>query len=174
MGLDSQQDNQWITRADVLHVCPAPKQLHQSTKWNSQHIKQTLHTFWENQSSGRPGFPKGLIALLTETLTSTNNRTAAEGTHNATRLQVIKTAGSFNIQHTHTHLTALFSGTTQVSRYQKGKPIWILVKQDSEWQWYQLGCMQVCISLQTDNHSSISPLSFLQAGCPSCRPTNSI
>jgi len=34
--------------------------------------------------------------------------------------------------------------------------------------------MQVCTSLQTDNHPSTSPLSFLQAGCPSCRPTNSI
>ena len=27
-------------------------------------------------------------------------------------------------------------------------------------------------SLQTDNHASTPPLSFLQAGCPSCRPTN--
>jgi len=44
---------------------------------------------------------------------------------------------------------------------------------DSEWQWHQLGHMQVCISLQTDNHASTSLLSFLQAGCPSCRPTNS-
>jgi len=34
--------------------------------------------------------------------------------------------------------------------------------------------MQVCISLQTDNHARTPPLSFLQAGCPSCRPTNSI
>jgi len=36
------------------------------------------------------------------------------------------------------------------------------------------GHMQVCTSLQTDNHASTSPLSFLQARCPSCRPTNSI
>jgi len=35
--------------------------------------------------------------------------------------------------------------------------------------------MQVCTSLQTDNHASNPPLSFLQAGCPSCRrPTNSV
>jgi len=34
--------------------------------------------------------------------------------------------------------------------------------------------MRVCTSLQTDNHASTSPLSFLQAGCPSCRPTNSV
>jgi len=34
--------------------------------------------------------------------------------------------------------------------------------------------MQVCTSLQTDNHASTPPLSFLQAGCPSCRLTNSV
>jgi len=45
---------------------------------------------------------------------------------------------------------------------------------DSEWQWHQMGQMQVCTSLQTDNHAGIPPLSFLQAKCPYCRPTNSI
>ena len=45
---------------------------------------------------------------------------------------------------------------------------------DSEWQWHQLGYMQVCTSLQTDNHASTPPLCFLQTGCPSCRPTNSV
>jgi len=34
--------------------------------------------------------------------------------------------------------------------------------------------MQVCTLLQTDNHTSTPPLCFLQAGCPSCRPTNSV
>ena len=29
-------------------------------------------------------------------------------------------------------------------------------------------------SLQTDNHASTPPLSFLQAECPSCHPTNSV
>jgi len=29
---------------------------------------------------------------------------------------------------------------------------------DSEWQWHQLGHMQVCTSLQTDNHASTPPL----------------
>jgi len=43
------------------------------------------------------------------------------------------------------------------------------------WQWHQLDHTQIiCISLQTDNHASTSPLSFLQAGCPSCCPTNSV
>jgi len=35
--------------------------------------------------------------------------------------------------------------------------------------------MQVCTSLQTDNHTSRAYHSvFLQAGCPFCRPTNSV
>ena len=45
---------------------------------------------------------------------------------------------------------------------------------DSEWQWHQLGHMQVCTSLQTDHHASTPPLSFLQAGCPSLCLTNSV
>jgi len=49
-----------------------------------------------------------------------------------------------------------------------------MVIRDSEWQWHQLGYMQFCTSLQTDNHASTPPLSFLQAGCPSCRSTNSV
>jgi len=62
-----------------------------------------------------------------------------------------------------------------VSRYQKGKTnLNFTGARDSEWQWHQLGLMQVCTSLQTDNHASTPPLSFLQAGCPSCRPTSSV
>ena len=34
--------------------------------------------------------------------------------------------------------------------------------------------MQACTSLQTDSHASTPPLKFLQSGCPSCRPTNSV
>ena len=34
--------------------------------------------------------------------------------------------------------------------------------------------MQICTLIQTHNHASIPPLSFLQAGCPSCCPTNSV
>ena len=82
------------------------------------------------------------------------------------------------LQHTHTHTLPFngpFSGTTQVSRYQKGKTnLDVAEARDSEWQWRQLGRMQVCTLLQTDNHASTPPLSFLQAGCPSCRPTNSV
>jgi len=62
-----------------------------------------------------------------------------------------------------------------VCRYQIGKiNLDFTEARDSEWQWHQLGHMQVCTSLQTDNHASSPPLSFLQTGCPSCLPTNNI
>jgi len=62
-----------------------------------------------------------------------------------------------------------------VSRYQKGKTnLDFTEERDSEWQWHKLGYMQVCTSLQTDNHASTPLLSFLQTVCSSCRPTNSV
>jgi len=46
---------------------------------------------------------------------------------------------------------------------------------DSEWQWHQLGHVQICISFQTDNHASTPPLkSFFTGGCFFCRATNNI
>ena len=69
-----------------------------------------------------------------------------------------------------------FSGTTRVGRYQKVKPIWILLKQEtvsgsgiSPWTI----CKSAPRSRQTATpapHHSV----FLQDGCPSCRPTNSV
>ena len=78
--------------------------------------------------------------------------------------------------YTYTHpFNGHLSRTTWVSRYQKGKiNLDFTEARDSERQWHQLGHMQVCTLLQTDNHANTSPLSFLQAECPSCRPTNSV
>jgi len=78
--------------------------------------------------------------------------------------------------HTHTHLfNGPLSGTITVSQYQRGKTnLDFTEARDSEWQWHQIGHIQVCTSLQTDSHASTPPLSFLQAGCPSCRPTNAV
>jgi len=74
-----------------------------------------------------------------------------------------------------THTPGPFSGTIRVGRYQKGKTnLGFTEARDSEWQWHQLCYVQVCTSLQTDNYASTPPLSFLQAGCPSCCPTNSV
>jgi len=76
--------------------------------------------------------------------------------------------------HTHTRLTALFPRLPRWAGTRKVKLIWILLKQETEWQWHQPGRMQVCTWIQTDNHTSTPPLCFLQAGCPSCSPTNSV
>ena len=65
----------------------------------------------------------------------------------------------------------LFSRTTWVSRYQKGKTnLDFTGASDSEWQWHQLGHMQVCTSLQTDNHANTPPLSFFTGRMPFLPP----
>jgi len=48
-----------------------------------------------------------------------------------------------------------------MSLYQKGKTnLGFTEAIDSEWQWHQLGYMQGCTFLQTDNHASTPPHSF--------------
>jgi len=75
---------------------------------------------------------------------------------------------------THAHpFNGPLSGTPQVSRYiyQKGKTnLDFTGTRDSEWQWHQLGHMQVCTSFQTDNHANIPPLSFFTARMPFLSP----
>jgi len=62
-----------------------------------------------------------------------------------------------------------------VSQYQKDKTnLDFTEARDSEWQWHQLGHMQSAprsrqITTLAPHHSV-----FLQAGCPSCHPTNSV
>jgi len=60
-----------------------------------------------------------------------------------------------------------------VSQYQKGKTnLDFTEARDSEWQWHYLDHMQVCTSLQRDNHANTSPFSFLQArALPAAQPT---
>ena len=76
---------------------------------------------------------------------------------------------------THTHtFNGPFSGTTRVSRYQKGKPIWILLMQEAvsgsgiSWAIHKSAPRSRQITMPAPHHS------VLQAGCPSCRPTNSL
>ena len=80
-----------------------------------------------------------------------------------------------SLLHTHSRLTAFFpglpgyAGTRRISHsgFSETEMMW--------WQWHQPDHMQViCTSLQMDNHASTSSLKFLRAGCPSCRPTNSV
>jgi len=56
-----------------------------------------------------------------------------------------------------------------VNRYQKGKTnLDFTEARDSEWHWHQLGHMQVCTSLQTDDHTP--PLSFFTGRTPFLPP----
>jgi len=93
-----------------------------------------------------------------------------------TRIQNLKSLAVAVAEILHTHLfNGPFSGTTRVSRYQKCKTnLDFTEARDSQWQWHQLGRMQVCTSLQTDNHASIPPLSFYRLDAlPAAQPTAS-
>jgi len=58
-----------------------------------------------------------------------------------------------------------------VSQYQKGKTNLDFTKaRDSEWQWHQLGHMQVCTLLQTDNHASQPTTQFFTGRMPFLPP----
>jgi len=80
--------------------------------------------------------------------------------------------GYINPNPPHTHsFSGPFSGTTWVSRYQKGKTnLDFTEARDSEWQWHQLGNTQVCTLLQTENHASIPRLSFFTGRMPFLPP----
>jgi len=76
----------------------------------------------------------------------------------------------------HTHpFNCSLSGTTWVSQYQKVKTNRDFTEaRDSKWQWHHLGHLQVCTSLQTDNHASTPPLSFHRPDAlPAAQPTAS-
>jgi len=79
--------------------------------------------------------------------------------------------------HTHTRLTALFPGLPGRAGTRKVKPIWILLKQETvsgagiSWAICKSAPRSRQIGLTTPApHHSV----FLQPGCPSCHPTNSV
>ena len=79
------------------------------------------------------------------------------------------------ILHTHTRLMALFPGLPRWAGTRKVKPIWILLKQEtvsgSGISWAICKSAPRSRQITTpEPHRSV----FLQAGCPSCRPTNSV
>jgi len=62
-----------------------------------------------------------------------------------------------------------------VCRHQKGKTnLDFTEARDNEWQWqwHQLDHMQICISLQKNNHASTPPLDFYRPDAlPAAQPT---
>ena len=77
--------------------------------------------------------------------------------------------------HTHTRLTALCPGLPRWAGTRKVQPIWILLKQETvsgigiSWAICKSAPCSRQITMPAP-HRSV----FLQAGCPSCRPTNSV
>ena len=76
---------------------------------------------------------------------------------------------------THTCLTTLFPRLSRSAGTRKVKPIWILLKQEIvsgsgiSWAICKSAPHSTRITTAAPHHSV-----FLQAGCPSCRPTNSV
>ena len=77
--------------------------------------------------------------------------------------------------HIHTRLTAVGPGLPAWAGTRKVKPVWILLKQETvsgngiSWAVCKSAPCSRQITMPALHHSV-----FLQIGCPSCRPTNSI
>jgi len=92
--------------------------------------------------------------------------TVCKQSHDNASISAASTAHSCtsNDIRSHTHARACvfnvpLSWTTRMSRYQKGKTnLDFTEARDCVWLWHLLGYMQVCTSLQTDNHASTPPL----------------
>ena len=73
--------------------------------------------------------------------------------------------------HTHTHLTAPCPGLPWWAGTRKEKPIWISLKQET----VASAGPYASLHLARDRYPRQHPTTqFLQAGCPSCRPSNSV
>jgi len=97
-----------------------------------------------NLKTSKHGFLRLKLIYPPVRFNSGPSRSAAIQIQNATQFKLLH---PFN---------SLFSRTTWVSRYQKGRTILDFNEaRDDGWQWHQLDHMQIiCTLLQTDNHTS--------------------
>jgi len=131
--------------------------LHQTTRPQSIRINTKKHSI--RHFPGLEKLPHGSTKITKKTFDRNINTLITSG---STRTHA----------RTHTHpFNGPFSGTTRVS----GKPIWILLKQEKvsgsgiSWAICKSASRSRQITMPVPHHSS-----FLQAGCPSCRPTNNV
>ena len=91
------------------------------------------------------------------------------------KCRTVKISYSESQWHIHIHLMALLSGTTQVSRYQKGRTnLDFTEARNSEWQWHQLGQMQVWpYSRQITTPASHHSVFYRPDALPATQPTAS-
>jgi len=73
---------------------------------------------------------------------------------------------------THSRSTALIRGYPGELIPQKGKTnLDFTEARDIEWKWNPLGHMQLCTSLQTNNHASTPPVFYRPNALPAAQPT---
>ena len=124
--------------------------------------KQTIGAYHFMTSSDR--FPVPVWSALKSNLTIWWCQNLPKRAVNGLTVQVSTTelGKMFQIftMHTHTRLTALCPGLSRWAGTKKVKPIWAICKSAHRSR---------KITTPAPHHSS-----FLQAGCPSCRPTNSV
>jgi len=91
------------------------------------------------------------------------------------RVKTLK-ALSFYITHTHTHsFNGPLSGTTRVSRYQKGKiNLYFTEARDSEWQWHLRAiCKSAPRSSQISTPATHHSVFYRPDALPAAKPTAS-
>jgi len=95
---------------------------------------------------------------------------------NTTASMVVNLSNRLTV-HTYTHpFNGPLSGTTQVSRYQKVKTnLDFTEARDSEWQWHQLGHMQVCTFVpdRKPHQHPITQFFYRPDALPAAQPTAS-
>ena len=125
-----------------------------------------------------PSFIQFTSCDLYSSQSQTNNEN-----HDSLTLQLYSYPRDLTLGHTRTHTTVLLlfwnmSGTTRVSRHQKGKNRKVKTNLDSPEQEIVSGsgiCRAIYKSAPHSRQPRQQPTTqFLQAGCPSCRPTNSV
>ena len=138
----------WTTSGDQTRLCV--------TCSNSSAESAIVGTAIRAPSAGQSAYPKSHLFTHTHTHARTHART-----HTHT--------------HTHTRLTALCPRLPGRAGTRKVKPIWILLKQETV-SGSGISCAMCKSAPRSRQVTTPAPHHsvFLQAGCSSCRPTNSI
>jgi len=154
------------TTAFELQHTHRPRRCHRLTDWVVvlRPARHKIGHFGDISPRQYLGLVWKKLNLTQQKYAFTNQKkcTTTQNKHKKTKAMFSRLLWQTAWKHTHTHtFNGPLSRTTRVSRHQKGKTnLDFTEARDSEWQWHQLGHMQVCTSLQTDNHVS--------------RPTNSV
>ena len=123
------------------------------------------------------GISYHMQTICTSLQTDNHNNTSSLNFYRSIfwRQQTVSKHWRQSLTHTHTCLMALFPGLPGWASTRKVKPVGILLKQETvsgsgiSWAICKSAPRSRQINTPAPHHSV-----FLQAGCPSCRPTNSV